>query len=217
MRAGAVMALGDDVKGVPEWKLFQGLPPLDPRFSSPRGQIISESKVGETYNARVAVLRPCYVLLKITYFPGQQATVDGKPAPIFRVYPNFCAIPVTPGEHQIEVRYHPGPIKAILLIAGIILVGFIAQQMRRPTYAAMERTLATRLSELATAWDTPRTRTALALAVLILLFTHALFVGDLIFGHDSLEYPPRLTEFARILSDHQFPPVWAPDLGNATA
>ena len=33
-------------------------------------------------------------------------------------------------------------------------------------------------------------------------------------GHDSLAYPPRLTEFARILADHQFPPVWAPDLGN---
>ena len=142
MRAGAMIALGGDIKGVPEWKLYEG-PPLDSRLSNPRGQIISESKVGETYSARVAVLRPCYALLKITYFPGQQATVDGKPAPIFRVYPDFCAIPVTPGEHQIEVRYHPGPIKAILLIAGIILVGFIAQQMRRPDYAAMERTLAT--------------------------------------------------------------------------
>jgi hypothetical protein len=214
VRAGAMIALGGDVKGVPEWKLYEGLPPLDPRFISPRGQIISESKVGETYSARVAVLRPCYALLKITYFPGQQATVDGKSAPIFRVYPNFCAIPVTPGEHQIEVRYRPGPIKAILLIAGIILVGFIAQRMRRPDYAAMERTLTARLSELATPWDTPRTRTALALAVLILLFTHSLFGGELIFGHDSLEYPPRLTEFAKILSDHQFPPVWAPDLGN---
>ncbi len=214
MRAGAVVALGGDVKGVPEWKMFQALPPLDPRFSTPRGVVISESKHNETYSARLAVLRPCYALLKITYFPGQQATVDGKPAPIFRVYPNFCAIPVSPGEHQVEVRYHPGPIKPILLIAGIILVGFIAQAMRKPDYAAMEARIAARLAELATPWDTPRTRTALALAVLILLFTRALFRGNLLDGHDSLEYPPRLTEFARILGDHQFPPIWAPDLGN---
>ena len=34
MRAGAMIALGGVVKGVPEWKLFEGLPPLDPRFSS---------------------------------------------------------------------------------------------------------------------------------------------------------------------------------------
>jgi hypothetical protein len=213
VRAGAVVALGGDLKGVPEWKMFQALPPLDPGFSTSRGEVISESKEGETYSARLAVLRPCYALLKITYFPGQQATVDGKPAPIFRVYPNFCAIPVGPGQHQIVVRYHPGPIKPILLLAGFILVGLIAPAMRRPNYAARERRISARLAELATSWDTPRTRTALALAVLILLFTRALFSGNLLDGHDSLEYPPRLTEFAKILGDHQFPPVWAPDLG----
>ena len=214
VRAGAVVALGGDISGVPEWKMYQALPPLDPKYSSLRGEVVSESKQGETYSARLAVLRPCYALLKITYFPGQQATVDGKPAPIFRVYPNFCAIPVGPGEHQIEVRYRPGPIKPILLIVGFILVGLIAQRMRRPGYAVRENKLTARLSELATPWNTSRTRTALALAVLILLFTRALFAGNLLDGHDSLAYPPRLTEFAKVLSDHQFPPIWAPDLGS---
>ena len=94
------------------------------------------------------------------------------------------------------------------------MVGLIAQRMRRPGYAVRENKLAARLSELATPWNTPRTRTALALAVLILLFTRALFAGNLLDGHDSLAYPPRLTEFAKVLSDHQFPPVWAPDLGS---
>ena len=214
VRAGAVVALGSDLNGVPEWKLYEQLPPLDPRFSTPRGIVTSESKQGETYSAQLAVLRPCYALLKITYFPGQQAIVDGKPAPIFRVYPNFCAIPVGPGEHRIEVRYRPGPIKPILLVTGFILVGLIAQAMRRPNYAATEHRIAIRLAELATPWDTVRTRTALALAILILLFTRALFSGNLLTGHDSLAYPPRMTEFAKVLGDHQFPPVWAPDLGS---
>jgi hypothetical protein len=214
VRAGAMVALGGDLKGVPEWKMFDQLPPIDPKFLTPRGLVVSESKNGETYSARLAVLRPCYALLRITYFPGQQATIDGKPAPIFRVYPDFCAIPVARGEHQIEVRYHPGPIKPILLIAGILLVGLIAQKIRRPEYAMTERRIAARLAEIATPWDTARTRTVLALAILILLFTHTLLSGNLIDGHDSLEYPPRLTEFARILGDHQFPPVWAPDLGS---
>jgi stage V sporulation protein SpoVS len=214
VRAGAVIALGGDIKGVPDWKMFEALPPLDPRFSTLRGEVISESKQGETYSARLAVLRPCYALLKITYFPGQNATVDGKPAPIFRVYPDFCAIPVGPGEHTVEVRYRPGPLKPILLLAGILAAGFIAQAIRRPDFAAMERRIAARLAELATPLANPRMRTAIALAVLTLLFTRALFRGYLLDGHDSLEYPPRLTEFARILSDHQFPPVWAPDLGS---
>src|SRR5258708_37081520 len=119
-------------------------------------------------------------MLKSTYFPGQLAPIDGKPAPIFRVYPNFFPIPVGVGDHQIEVRYRPGPIKPILLVTGFVLLGLVAQAMRRPDYAAMERGRAARLAELATAWDTPRTRKALALAVLILLFTRALFRVDLL-------------------------------------
>jgi len=208
-----MIALGGDLKGVREYKLFDTLPPLDPKFSASRGVVISETKEGETYSARLAVLRPCYALLRITYFPGQEATVDGKPAPIYRVYPDFCAIPVTAGEHQITVRYRPGPIKPVSLVLGIVLIGLIAQGLRRPDFVANERRLATRLAEIATPWDTPRTRTALALAILILLFTHTLFGGQLLDGHDSLEYPPRLAEFAKVLSDYQFPPVWAPDLG----
>jgi hypothetical protein len=211
MRAGAMVALGNDIKGVPEWTLYHTLPPLDPRFSTPRGEVISESKQGETYSVRLAVLRPCYALLKITYFPGMEATVDGNPTPIFRIYPNFCAIPVAPGEHQIEVHYRPGPLKAILLVAGIFLVGLIAQGMRQPDYAAMERTVAGQLAELARPWTTPRAQTALALAVLFVLAMRPLFHGDLIDGHHSVEYPPRLVEMSRALTD-QFPPVWAPDL-----
>ena len=61
---------------------------------------------------------------------------------------------------------------------------------------------------------TDRAKTAIALALLILLFTRGLFRGQLIDGHDSTCYPPRLTEFARVIGDHQFPPVWAPDLSN---
>jgi hypothetical protein len=60
--------------------------------------------------------------------------------------------------------------------------------------------------------STDRAKTAIALALLILLFTRALFRGLLIDGHDSTEYLPRVTEFAKIIGEHQFPPLWAPDL-----
>jgi uncharacterized membrane protein len=213
VRAGAMVALGGDIKGVPEWKPYQQIPPLNPRYATMRGKIISEIKQGETYSARLAVLRPCYALLKITYYPGLQATVDGKPVPIFRVYPDFCAIPVAPGEHQVEVRYRPGPLKAILLLAGFVFVGLIAQAMRRPDYAAMEKRTAARLAELATPWATDRARTALALAFLFLLAMRPLFHGDLVDGHDALAYPPRVVEMSRALAD-QSPPIWAPDLGS---
>ena len=61
---------------------------------------------------------------------------------------------------------------------------------------------------------TDRVKIAFALALLILLSTHALFSGRLMDGHDPPAYPPRLTEFAKVLGEGQFPPVWAPDFSN---
>src|SRR2546421_588920 len=54
----------------------------------------------------------------------------------------------------------------------------------------------------------------LALGLLILLFTRALLTGQLLSGFASLESPPRLAEFAKVIADHLFPPIWAPDLSN---
>lgn len=58
-----------------------------------------------------------------------------------------------------------------------------------------------------------RTLAAGALAVVAALALHALFHGRLVDGHDSMGYPPRITEFQRALADGQIPPLWAADLG----
>src|SRR5207237_3488190 len=51
-------------------------------------------------------------------------------------------------------------------------------------------------------------------AALFVVALHPLFRGQLVDGHDSAAYPPRLVELDRALGDGQLPPVWAPDLGN---
>ena len=211
IRAGAIVALGPPMAGVPPWQMYAPLPPLEPKFKLPRGQIVSESARGDIYIAHLEVLRPCYALLKITYFPGLRATVDGKPAPITRVYPDFCAIAVTPGNRLIEVRYQPGPLKPILLITSLLFAGLIGMGMRRPGYEAFERRVSVRLADFAAPIASDRVVAALALAVLFIVAMRPLFGGHLIDGRDALLYPPRLTEMTRALTD-QFPPVWAPDL-----
>jgi hypothetical protein len=181
---------------------------------TPRGQILSESKVGEDYRASIDAQRLCYALIKITYHPGLVAWVDGQRAPLLRVSPDFGAIALIPGHHDVEVRYQPGPLKPLLFLAGLVLFVLAA---RPPLLQAWERA-EERLRRQFVVWDewltTDRVKTAIALVLLILIFTRALFRGQLIAGHDSSEYPPRLSEFAKILGDHQLPPVWAPDLDN---
>ena len=215
LRAGEVIALNSGTfPHVPAIGRWQQIPNPDIQFMKPRGQVVAESKVGETYRATVNVQRPCYAYIKITYFPSLVATVDGQRAPLIRVFPDFGAIPLTPGHHEVEVSYQPGPLKPLLFLAGILMFVLVA---RPPLGAYSERAqewLGERIAWLTKRLATDRANTAIALGALILLFTHALFRGLLIDGHDSLAYPPRLTEFAKIIGEYQIPPVWAPDLSN---
>jgi uncharacterized membrane protein YfhO len=56
----------------------------------------------------------------MTYHPGWRATVDGRPAEIRHVFPSYQAVALTPGEHRVELRWAPGPLKEILLAAGLL-------------------------------------------------------------------------------------------------
>jgi hypothetical protein len=215
MRGGEVIAVNAGTfRGVPVIGRWERLPDPDLRFMQPRGHILNEAKVGEIYRATIDVQRPCYALIKITYFPGLVATVDGHRERLIRVLPDFGAIPLATGHHEVEVRYQPGPLKPLLFLAGIVLFVLVA----RPPLALVWNRAQLWLEErvrLCSAWlATDRARIAMALAGLILIFTRALFRGQLIDGHDALVYPPRLSEFTKMIGDHQFPPVWAPDLGS---
>jgi hypothetical protein len=214
IRGGEVVALEPNFNGVPALGRWQPIPDPALQFMSRRGQILTESKVGESYRATIDVQRPCYALIKITYFPGLLARVDGKRMPLIRVFPDFGAIALTPGHHEVEVSYHPGPLKPLLFLAGIMLFILTARPVLSAHWERGERWLEVRIGALGEWLGTERAKTAIALSGLILLFTRALFRGQLLDGHDSLAYPPRLTEFAKIIAEHQFPPLWAPDLSS---
>ncbi len=116
IRAGYAIAL----EGKPTFARFDPIP--KPPSLGPRGRVVSESKDGETYRAEIAALRSCYALVKITYFPGLQVTVDGWSVPIVRVFPDFCAMAMPVGKHSIEVSYRPGWLKPALFVLGFALV-----------------------------------------------------------------------------------------------
>ncbi|MGB6564305.1 MAG: hypothetical protein WBE69_17035 [Candidatus Binataceae bacterium] len=215
LRAGEVVAVNSGIfPGVPVIGRWQGLPAPSIQYITPRGHILLESKAGETYRATIDVLRPCYGFIKITYFPGLVARIDGKRERLIRVFPDFGAFALTPGRHEVEVRYEPGPLKPLLFLAGIGLFVLTARPSRGAYWERGEQWLQERLERCGEWLATDRVKIVLALAFLALIFTRGLFRGVLVDGHDSLTYPPRLTEFARVIGDHQFPPLWAPDLGS---
>ena len=212
--AGVVVALGPGASGaLPAVGRWQPLPPPDPAFRVPCGRVVSETKRGETYAARLSLARPCHAFLKITWYPDLAATVDGSRAPLLRVTPGFAAVPVPAGEHDVAVVYRPGPLKPALFVLGIASFVAFVLLLRSRRARAVEDAGTGRLALSARGLRTPRVAAALVLAVLCLVALRPLFRGRLIAGHDALEYPPRLVEFARVMADGHVPPLWAPDLG----
>lgn len=149
MQAGITVALNHDksgsqprLSGIPAVGALEPLPaPLADQLR-PRGSILGERVLDEVYHAHAIARRACYAMLKITYFPGLRARVDGQPVPILRVFPDFCAIALSPGEHRIEIRYAPGPLKLLLLLAGMILAGWMIRTIDRPGWPVCEQRVA---------------------------------------------------------------------------
>ncbi|MEK6902582.1 MAG: YfhO family protein [archaeon] len=59
------------------------------------------------------------VFLSDVYYPGWQATVDGKPVKIFIADAAFRAVPVPAGTHVVEMYYRPVSIQAGIFVTGI--------------------------------------------------------------------------------------------------
>ena len=77
-----------------------------------------------------------------TWYPGWQASVDGKPARIYPAYNVVRALVLDSGQHEIVMRYRP---TSIILSAFLCLIGLglalamrlIARQRTEPEKAAV--------------------------------------------------------------------------------
>jgi hypothetical protein len=57
-----------------------------------------------------------------TYFPGWEATVDGKPAPVYEAYGFLRGVVVDAGWHRIDMRYRP---KSVYWGGALTLLGLL--------------------------------------------------------------------------------------------
>ena len=117
---GAYTADGVDIR-LPEATLPSG----------PRGEVLSVDRRGDDFVADVRVDRPCHLLLKMSFHPGWRATIDGVPAKTVHLMPSFVGVELSPGRHEVEIRWAPGPLKAWLLGAGLLVLAALLVVERR--------------------------------------------------------------------------------------
>jgi hypothetical protein len=99
----------------------------------PRGRVLAES--ADLRNGRAGALveleRPAAVLLKTSFDPRWQVTVDGEPAAPEMLAPSFVGVTVPAGRHTVEFVYEPFPrYDVLLLLGGAALLALVYAERR---------------------------------------------------------------------------------------
>jgi hypothetical protein len=129
---------------------FDGAPaalPTVPPGSQPPGPagtvgIESSAPADGVFSARVMANRPAVVLLKSTYDPRWQVTVDGVEAKTQMVAPSFVGVAVPEGSHQVTFRYAPYSHYLPLFALGavtLLVIGPLRRWLRRPDLSWLRR------------------------------------------------------------------------------
>jgi hypothetical protein len=77
---------------------------------------------------------PAYLVLSDSFFPGWEACVDGKPAPIFKANFLVRAVWVPEGDHEVVFKYNPVMYRtgrAVSLCSALICIGIIGFDLYR--------------------------------------------------------------------------------------
>jgi hypothetical protein len=174
------------------------------------GLILSERHDGDDHVAEVQAVRNSYVLYKTTWHPNWRVTVDGQPVRTAMLSPGFIGVPITPGHHELRLRYQPEMWKALLAIFGP-LIGIALIFAERRAYLPEPSTVRLPAVSIPQAARVPALLFLLALPVCLSLLSPALNEG-----HDATEYLPRMVEFHENIRHGILIPRWAPDLSHGT-
>lgn len=193
----------------------------------PCGVVLNEGVTGNRYAVDFQADRSCWLLLKESYHPGWQVTVDGRPAATAMLAPSFVGVPVVAGRHQAVFRYEPGPLRGALRIVGLVALGLAVvlewqrrrwqgwlQRLAAPLGRAQAGLAAVRAhiaGEIAAHWEEEWKWVAVVALFALLAGLPTLQLRQMS-GHDALEYLPRAVEFYRGLAEGHLWPGWAPDL-----
>jgi hypothetical protein len=110
---------------------------LRPPSGTQTGTSFQPARIESYHPQQTAVLvnnpLPGHLVLSDTYFPGWQATVDGRPVRILRANYLIRAVPLAPGAHRVVFTYRPWPwrIGASASLVSLLLVPMVLLLRRR--------------------------------------------------------------------------------------
>jgi Bacterial membrane protein YfhO len=116
--------------------LLDTLPPQIPGGPSgvPKGKVTLRHYEDDLIEVETTLDRPAFVVFSEIYYPGWQATVDGKPTRVLRAHDLFRAVVVGQGLHHIRLRFAPGSLQLglALTVLTMLALGGLALHAVRP-------------------------------------------------------------------------------------
>ncbi len=178
------------------------------------GEVRSEQRHGEVYQAELEALRPCVALFKMTWHANWHAYVDGQSAGDPDADAGIRRRSTHPRpphrHHALPARELGRPHWVLSDWLGVLLL-----------LALERRGWPARVEAWTPAWALPaaarrRLLIAAGLILLALPVCLPLFTGSVLWGHDGFVYFPRLVEVHQNIIHGVLLPRWAPDLGRGT-
>lgn len=83
------------------------------------GQILSERAAAARFDLVARCDTASAMVLKVTYHPNWQVSIDGRAVPTYMVSPSYVGIDVPAGRHVIVAQYRSLPLKSALFWLGI--------------------------------------------------------------------------------------------------
>ena len=128
---------GSDIRIYGAWLIRLPDPPPDGGTFSFDGYSVTNDRI--SFNSHQS--QDGFVLLNENFYPGWEARIDGKPAPIHRADGIFRALRVTAGDHHMEFRFRPrhfalGAAVSLTTLTGYLLCVVWWKRRRSPALAA---------------------------------------------------------------------------------
>lgn len=180
------------------------------------GRVVSEQIAANGFSAVVDVAFDCVVLLKVTYHPNWQVTIDGRPVQPVMLMPSYLGVPVSVGVHNLHFEYRAPDWRIWLMLPGALILSALEAlqllQSRRTTRSPADDAIQAPAALQGWSPLPGSVQVVIGLIALALLAGSPALQMQQMSGHDAFAMLPRHVEHLVALRSGVWWPRWAPDL-----